>query len=280
MRKLQLMGIVLLLSLILGLSASTALSNPYPQEPPPPALIEQLQRQTEGKVRISYHAQTGKVRFIGTDPAHPIPRPVQVAAQATPGQAARQFLATYGLLFGLADQANELTVMRTSLADRGRSFVRFQQVYQGIPVMGGELIVQMDSSKNVLSANGEVLPDLAVDVVPTIDAEAARQTALAKVAKDYGLSVADLTTTEPELWIYNPILLGGPGLRFNALVWRMDVEPRELLPIRELVLIDAHLGAVALHFNQIDAGKNRKVYDAQNGSALPGVKCRFEGEGL
>ncbi len=260
---------IFLLVIVLGLAlSSSALSSPYPQEPPPPALIEQLQRQTEGQVRISYHAQTGKIRFIGTDPTHPIPRPAEVATQATPEQAARQFLATYGRLFGLTDQANQLTAMRTKLADHGRSFVRFQQVYQGIPVMGGELIVQVDAGKNVRSANGEVLPHLVVDVVPTIDAEAARQTALAKVAKDYGLSVADLTTTQPELWVYNPILLGGPGLRFNALVWRMDVEPRELLPIRELVLIDAHLGAVALHFNQIDTTRNRETYTANNTTNL------------
>jgi len=89
MRRAQVMGTVLLLLLILGLSASAVLSNPHPQEPPPPDLIEQLRRQTEGKVRISYHAQTGKVRFIGTDLAHPIPRPAEVAAQATPQQAAR-----------------------------------------------------------------------------------------------------------------------------------------------------------------------------------------------
>jgi len=282
MRRLQLMGTVLLLLLISGLSASAALSNPPPQPPPPPALIEELQRQTEGKVRISYHAETGMVRFIGTDPAHPIPQPAALVAEATPEEAARQFLATYGRLFGLTNQANELTVMSTKSADRGRSFVRFQQVYQGVPVMGGELIVQVDAQKNVLSANGEVLPDLAVDVAPTIDAETARQTALGKVAKDYGLSVADLTATDPELWIYNPILLGGPGLRFNALVWRMDVEPKEPLPIRELVLIDAHLGAVALHFNQIDTAKYRIIYDNQNDPAygLPGYgPVRTEGQG-
>lgn len=271
-RGLRIASVVLLLIILSFTVSSSVLSNPPPQEPPPPALIEQLQRQTEGKVRISYHAQTGKVRFIGTEPANPIPQLAILAAQATPEQAARQFLSTFGRLFGLTHQADELRVMRTKSADRGRSITRFQQVYQGVPVMGGELIIQLDASKNVLSANGEVLPDLAVDLVPTINAEAARQTALAKVAKDYGLSVSDLTTTEPELWIYNPILLGGPGLRFNALVWRMDVEPRGLLPIRELVLIDAHLGAVALHFNQIATGKNRLIYDNNNDytAGLPG----------
>jgi len=274
-------SLVLLLIVVLFTLSSSALSNPYPQEPPPPALIEQLHRQTEGKVRISYHAQTGMVRFIGTDLVHPIPQPAEVVAQATPEQAARHFLSTYGCLFGLTNQANQLRVMRTKSADRGRSFVRFQQVYQGIPVMSGELIVQLDASKNILSANGELLPHLAVDLVPTIDAQTAQQTALEKVAKDYGLSVADLTTTQPELWIYNPILLGGPGLRFNTLVWRMDVEPKEPLPIRELVLIDAQLGAVALHFNQIDTAKNRLIYDHNNtpGLSLPGTTpARTEGD--
>jgi len=281
-RPLTIGSLILLLTILLFTVSSTALSSPSPQEPPPPALIEQLQRQTEGKVRISYHALTGKVRFIGTDPAHPIPRPATLVAGATPEEAARHFLVTYGPLFGLTDQASELRVMRTNLADRGRSFVRFQQVYQGIPVLGGELIVQVDAQKNVLSANGEILPDLAVDIVPTINAETAQQIALGKVAKDYGLSMADLTATEPELWIYNPILLGGPGLTLNSLVWRMDVEPRKLLPIRELVLIDAHLGTVALHFNQIDTAKNRLIYDNQNNPAygLPGNgPVRTEGQG-
>ncbi|NTW35952.1 MAG: hypothetical protein HGB17_07450, partial [Syntrophobacteraceae bacterium] len=43
-------------------------------------------------------------------------------------------LAEFGPLFGLRDQQQELRLMRLREADRGRSFVRFQQVYQGIPV--------------------------------------------------------------------------------------------------------------------------------------------------
>jgi Zn-dependent metalloprotease len=230
---------------------------------------------------MSYHAETGKVRFIGVSPDRSIAQPSVLGTDASPEEAGRAFLTTYGQLFGLKDQAQELTVIREKAADRGRSFVRFQQVYQGIPVLGGELIVQLDAGKNAISANGEILPVLELDTVPGVDAEMARQRALAKVAKDYGLSVNDLTTTEPELWIYNPILLGGPGPHLTALVWRMDVSSVELAPISELVLVDAHLGIVALHFNEIDAAKNRLIYDNNNAwtLGLPGNgPVRTEGQ--
>ncbi len=273
-KYLRIMGFLALFGLLMLGTATGGQAAPPDQGPSPTDadLIGQLQQETGGQVRISYHAGTGKVRFIGTDLERPIARPVGVAAEATPEQAARQFLASYGQLFGLRDPAEELAVMRERAADQGRSFVRFQQTHRGIPVLGGELIVQMDEAKNVISANGEVLPDLELNVVPTVGAEAARQRALALVAKSYGLRVDELTTTEPELWIYNPVLLGGPGPRLNTLVWRMDVEAVELLPIRELVLVDAHRGIVALHFNQIDTAKNRIIYDHNNTVLpLPGI---------
>lgn len=244
------------------------------------ALTDWLNQETEGNVRISYHAETGKVRFIGTDLEHPISQSVELAAEATPEDAARQFLAAYGQLFGLTDQAQELTVMRTRAVDRGRSFVRFQQVYQGIPVLGGELIVQLDAGKNAISTNGEILPDLELDIIPKLDASAAQEVARAVVARGYGLSTDDLTVSEAELWVYNPILLK-PGFNLSSLVWRMDVYSGDLRPIDELVLIDAHRGAVVLHFNQIATAKNREVYDNQNdpNAGLPGLgPVRTEGQ--
>jgi len=235
------------------------------------SLIGRLQSATGDNARISFHRGTGKVRFIGTDLEHPISQPGRLPAAATPEEAARQFLGVYGPLFGLLDPSQELEVMRVESRDLGRSFVRFQQVYRSIPVLGGELIVQMDAGKNVVSVSGEVLPDLDLALMPTTSAETARQTALFKVAKDHGLSVGELIASQPELWIYNPVLLGGPGLNLDRLVWRTEVTPAELAPIRELVLMDAHVGTVALHFNQVEMARDRKTYDAENGTDLPGT---------
>jgi bacillolysin len=275
-------GVLVACLLLAGGLTAPAQAGPPPPGPSETPLLEQLNQESQGLLRISYHAETGKVRFIGASPDHPIAPPALLAAGASPEVAARGFLDVYGQLFGLRDQARELTVMRERSADRGRSFMRFQQVYQGIPVMGGELMVQMDAGKNVVSANGEVLPDLSLDPTPTIDASRARQTALRLVAKYYQLELDDLAISEPELWIYNPALLGGPGLRVSTLAWRMEVTPMELLPIRELVLVDAQRGSVVLHFNQIDTAKNRHIYDNQNNPAygLPGLgPVRSEGGG-
>ncbi len=236
-------------------------------------LTVRLHQETEGPLTIAYHAGTGRVRFIGTSPQAPMAPPTGLAANATGEQAARAFLSAYAPLFGLTDPAQELILMSSREQDQGRTFARFQQIYQSIPVLGGELIAQTNAKHGIISVNGEILPDLTLNTTPSIDAETARQTAIAQVAKDYGLDVQELNASEPELWIYNPILLGGPGPRISSLVWRTEVQATERLSIRELVLVEAHLGFVVLHFNQTDSVKNRIVYDHNNtvGLNLPGT---------
>jgi bacillolysin len=272
-----------ILILLLGMpylgQAAPPAQGPLPSDYSEKELVNRLKQETDDTVRISYHAETGKVRFIGATPGRSITQPSILGVDATTEEAARGFLATYGKLFGMKDSQNELAVMKERTLDDGRAFVRFQQTYQGVPIVGGELIVQTDLGRDVISANGEVLPDLELDVIPTISDESARQMALAKVAKDYGVSLDSLTTSEPQLWIYNPALLGNPGRRISTLVWRLEVTPVELLPIREFVLVDAQLGFVTLHFNQVDTAKVRTIYDNNNNPSLglPGTWVRSEG---
>ncbi|GAB4422141.1 MAG: hypothetical protein Fur0044_20000 [Anaerolineae bacterium] len=268
--------IVLLIAL-----AGPATAAPPPQKPSDQQLIDQLKQDTQNKVRISYHPDTGKVSFIGTEPVHTIPRPSFVPVKATPEEAARGFLVKYGQLFGLRDAAGELSLMEEQPLKEGRVFVRFQQRYHNIPIVAGELIVQMNDNRDFISANGEILPELDLDTNPAIPPETARQIALGKVAKDYNLNPGDLTATDPELWIYNPLLLRNATLRPSMLVWRLEVTPQELLPIREFVLVDAKLGFIALQFNQIDSARNRRVYDNNNNPSLGlpgGGPYRTEGQ--
>jgi Zn-dependent metalloprotease len=266
------------LSTVLFLVASLALLPPagliargdstpavLPTPPQPADLIASLRAQAGDALRIAYHAETGKVRFIGTDNDHPLRQPAALAPGATSEQAARQFLGAYGSLFGLSDQAQELKVMRAEV-EKGAAFVRFQQTYQGIPVLGGELIVNLDRNQNVRSVNGELLPDLKLNVTPRLSAAAARDRALAAIAKGYGINASSLRASAPELWIFNQALLGGPGLRRNTLAWRMELRGVSAAgaDIRELTLVDAQVGVVALHFNQIAEAKQRFICDGNN----------------
>jgi bacillolysin len=227
-------------------------------------LTQQIQKLSDGKARISTDAETGMVRFIGTDLLNAISNPAALGSNCTPEQAARSFLSGYGRLFGISDQSNELEVMKSNTVDNSRSFTRFQQVYEDIPILGGELIVQVDSNNNIVSASSDILPKISLDVTPTISSSTAQATAMGVVAKAYGLDTNILAATEPELWIYNPTILG-MDQNITSLVWRMEIASTDGA-VDELVLVDAQLGFVDLHFNQIETAKYRIVYTAKNGS--------------
>jgi len=228
------------------------------------------------KATIAYHNLTGMVSFMGS-PANG--RPIQEATflqkTQTKEEVARSFLANYGNSFGIANAYTDLTVMRETQSDEnGAGTVRFQQTYLGIPILAGEMIVQMDANKNVLSASGEILPNIKINVTPSIDAETATQTALEATAKYSDVSVDSLQASQPELWIYDPALLT-PYKGTTVLAWRVEVTPREgIAPIRQLVLVGAQYGDIALTFNQIDTAKNRVTYNANANNVLPGtLRC-------
>ncbi len=72
------------------------------------------------------------------------------------------------------------------------------------------------------------------------------------MAKWYGMTPEDFTSTEPELWIYDESLLQ-PSTRPAELTWRIEVTPKDGgMPVRELVLVNAQRGGISLHFNQVD----------------------------
>ncbi|MBI5962418.1 MAG: M4 family metallopeptidase [Chloroflexi bacterium] len=222
---------------------------------------------------IAYHDLTGMIRYMGS-PAdnRPIQESTALQQKQSSEEVARSFLSVYGEGFGVSNAYTDLSVMRETQSDvNGASTVRFQQTYRGIPILAGEMIVHMDARKNVLSASGEMLPNIQLDVTPSIDEATAIQTALEIAAKENGASVEDLQASAPELWIYNPALLT-PYKGATVLAWRIEVTPKTgLAPVRQLVMVEAKRGGIALTFNQIDSAKNRLTYNANGNNVLPGT---------
>ena len=60
-------------------------------------------------------------------------------------------------------------------------------------MLAAEIIVQVDQSQQVVSAGGELLPDLTLDVIPQVTPDHARLQAFAKVSKEYRVDPAGLT---------------------------------------------------------------------------------------
>lgn len=225
-----------------------------------------------GSASVAENAQTGVVRFAGTE-AGQILRSTESANAGSPEQAAGGYLAACGSMFGIENAGQDLTVERAVTDADGRSMVRYQQTYSGIPVLAGELIVNMNANREVTSVIGEILPNIRVDTQPRIDANAAKASAAAQLAREYGVDASEFIVSEPSLWIYNPTLLR-PAANLSQLVWRMNVTHPTRLEINALTLINAHRGSMALTFNQTDFALNRLTYDANNGTILPGtLRC-------
>src|SRR5215213_8079996 len=219
--------------------------------------------------------QTGRVSFLGPESGRALPasQALGIASFTRPADPALALAKRFGSEFGLQNPERDLKEMKSHhhQAEDGRITARYQQHYQGIPVLGGELIVNTNGNGDLYSMNGEVSPDLSLSTQPAIDSEQARQSALGAVAKWYQKTTADFAASEPELWIYDESLLQ-PGTRPAELVWRMEVTPKNTgMPVRELVLVDAQRGSLSLHFNQIDNSwkmiKNAKVIQSVEASS-------------
>jgi bacillolysin len=265
-------------ALLAALLVAGALSAPQPAAsagavravtPPPPAgLLDQLQAETGGSVRAARHRATGAATLVATEPGRPW-RPLRPLGQPlTPETTARRFLEAYGALFGLDNPAGEARLVRDKAVAGGRNYLRFQQLHQGLPVFGGELIVQLEGNgRGAVAGLGKWSPGLQLDTAPAVPASAAAQTAIREASGWHAVPEAGLRATAPELWIYDSTLVG-PWTGPPRLVWRVEVSTLEPAPIHELVLVDAQFGNVALHFNQIAHALDRRTYSANNSASL------------
>jgi bacillolysin len=222
---------------------------------------KELRARTDGDVTIR-RDRTGKVHFVGTRAGHPVRRPDGLARGLSPVSAARAHIAEYGALFGIEDAAAELAAVRTSSVGP-LTVVHLAQRAGGVPVLGGELAVTLDSADNMVSINGETLAP-PTTATPSVSARAAVRTATAAVAKSSARPATSLQASIPALWIYDPQLIGAPGPRGARPVRRLQVEATRGEPQRWTVLVDARSGAVALAFQDLEYAKDRRVCDDAN----------------
>jgi bacillolysin len=220
-------------------------------------------------MRSSHHRTTGKLRFMAAEPGRSVLAARRPSHQA-PEDYGLAFARQFGAAFGIQDPASQLRPVGTTPRPGGGNHLRYQQVHQGVPVFAGELIVSLDTHNALVSMNGEISPDLKLAVAPGLTADQAREIAVAAVAKWHGQPSAALVADPPELNIYDARLLK-PSVLQPSLAWKTEVRAKHLAPIRELLLVDAHTGAISLHFNQVHRAKDRDTHDAAGGDGLPGV---------
>jgi Zn-dependent metalloprotease len=215
--------------------------------------LQPVYAQSGDGLKRQVNSVSGRVSFIGPESGRTLSMSEALGISSRPQDPAMALARHYGPEFGIKNPDRELAQVKKETGANGRITARYQQMHEGIPVMGGELIVNTNENGDLYSINGEIAPDLTLATQPMIESEQARQNALNAMAKWYETSPESFVASEPELWIYDESLLQ-TSTRPVELVWRMDVTAKDSgLPVRELVLINAQRGGTSLHFNQIDA---------------------------
>ncbi|MCY0992458.1 M4 family metallopeptidase [Nannocystis sp. ILAH1] len=180
-------------------------------------------------------------------------------------ESARGWLADMAPVFRLGDET-DLEAVRHHTDSLGKVHVRFRQYLHDLPVVGGELTVHADAaSGQVQAVTGRVVPAEALPLAPTLDPDEAIEAVADRLAAEWA------SVDVPEL-VY-VVTEAGPRLAWQAVVEYEDEEG----PQRDIVFADAVSGEMVARHPQIHHAKNRKVYDANNGTKLPGKLVVSEG---
>jgi cysteine-rich repeat protein len=230
--------------------------------------IAAIQRSSAAPLTVRRDAATGLATFV----AAPAGRTIALAAPrgAKAGDRALTFIDLGGAAFGLRSR-QDVVLQKTSGPDEvGIEHVRFQQVHDGVPVRGAELIVHLRGA-GVTAVNGRTIAPSAVGTKPTIAAVAATAAASTLLSEELGVLNADLSP--PHLELLNRGLLEA---RASATHLAWFIEARGF-GLRQFIWVDAHDATILLHVSQITDAKVRAVYDANDTSSLPGTLVRSEG---
>jgi Zn-dependent metalloprotease len=272
---------------IIGLAlTTTCLAPAAPQNPAVGELLGTL-RSTNANasqavagleaVRTTLTAQ-GHLSFVGAPPTHWFPSPATAPGQTE--NAGTRFLQRHAGAFGLTNRQMGLAHLRTA-RHRERSFVRFQQTYAGLPVVGAEIVMVMNAQQGVesvmcgIETDTRSLDDHRVSLVAKLTAAEAVERARAFYAAK-GIS-EPLECTEPRQAIFAPSVLDQPG--DLELVWEFEASTPNSAVLRDRVLVDADAGRIVYHFTKIHAALSRQVYDSNCTSSDPGTRVRVEGGG-
>lgn len=215
--------------------------------------------QGNGEKRV-YDPETGQLIFVSGNATTLRAMVGEISAFST-DQVAETLAQQYGLAFGLRNPAQELSLYRTQQFGGTVTTVvhRYQQLYRGIPVFGGNMVVNQQFYRGKLShytLAGKFSPNLNIDVTPTLSANEAVQIARNLAAKFHSVEPSGLYASQASLWIYDERLFTNPAVP-PQLVWKVDVSGVGERPFYEVMLINAANGKLAIHYNKWDEGWKR-----------------------
>jgi Zn-dependent metalloprotease len=140
------------------------------------------------------------------------------------------YLQAHAATWGIQNAAQELRVRGVVRDAIGQTHVRLDQVHQGVPVVGQQLVVHLDGNGAALSASGAFQAGIAASVQPVLSAAQARDAAVQRFPGALGTSPAIELVLYPQ---------GGSVSLAYRVTLRDDATPRRIL-----AFVDAASGQV------------------------------------
>lgn len=236
---------------------------------------------------IAFHPGTSRARFLAGTRKAPLARGAPDLAGSAAGierararSAALAFLDTYGRLFGVSRATRDLRLSGYSEAGQGGArlglTLRFRQLRGGVPVLGGELAVNLGPEGQIISVAGEVLPDRTrPSLEPRLHGGRASAIAAAWMAREVGVRSSAVRLRSEGLAIHDEAIMGDASGMGARLVWLLDASVERTpagMPRHRLVVVDAQTGWVVTTIERI-AHLERRVCDARN-RPLHDHRCR------
>lgn len=201
--------------------------------------------------------------FVGVPAGVSVDNPA-VTPRTPVAAAALAHVERYPTLGVDADQLVAGSVMHTVA---GTDVVRLVQEVDGVPVMGGGVIVSIGADRELSSALARVTDATGVSA-PVVSEDRASATARAVTARASGARPGSLTVTRNGRQLLDPVVAGLSADVGTHTVWSFDVGG--VTGVRRTVLVDVRTGAVVLNHDAI-AYHNRVVCDAD--SAVVNADC-------
>lgn len=279
--RVQALKVINLSVIMLSLSALVAspMLLPRPVPSAPAEAFTLLQERTPAPLAIQWNPATGIPDFLtGATVTARIPYQPTAAERGNPAAIARGFLDENRSLFRLKSVSDELTVLRVEPdLQLPYSHVRLQQVHQGIPVFGRQLIVHLDGHEAITAVNGHFLPNLALSTATTMTPAAAEALALEDLLESQ-LEPAERARVETTILSQKTQLIFYVDEHNQAtLTWAVTI--MTMSPLGQWrYFVHARRPLVVHRFDSVENGKFRRTFSAQNSTDIPGRLVVEEGE--
>jgi len=230
-----------------------------------------LQATTQAVVTFNKNLRTpGFIQF-------PILTPQRLTGN-TIKEKVHNFLNTYKAIYTITDVNASLQDVELKTDNYGLKHFVMQQYYKGVPVYDAELKFHFNKNEDLNAINGNIIPDININHIPSINKNSAGAIALRLLeAQDLNKSGKPLKIITNKLYLFPKGLAQG-YVTEKHLAYRIEI--RNDLDVREFLFIDGHTGKLIEQFTGIAHALDRILYeeDTNNVRYTEGGSTFFLGE--